>query len=169
MLVRTQQVTFKEELFLESGRLISPVTVAYETYGTLNEAKDNAILICHALTGSANAAFKHKANGAAGWWDEMIGSGKAFDTDRYFVICSNILGSCYGTSGPSSIDPFTGKPYARKFPVVTVKDMIKVQKRLVNHLGIDVLFAVAGGSLGGMQALEWGVTYPDKVQRVIAI
>lgn len=167
--VKTQQVTFKEELFLESGRLLSPVTVAYETYGTLNADKSNAILICHALTGSANAAGYHKKGEQPGWWNEMIGSGKAFDTDKYFIISSNILGSCYGTTGPSSIDPFTKKHYARRFPVVTVKDMIKVQKRLIDYLGIDKLFAVAGGSLGGMQALEWAINYPQHLKAVIAI
>ena len=165
----TRSVTFKEELFLESGRLISPITIAYETYGRLNAAKDNAVLVCHALTGSAHAAGQHKQGGKPGWWNDMIGPGKAFDTDNYFVICSNILGSCYGTTGPSSIDPFTGKHYGRNFPVVTVKDMVKAQKRLTDYLGVDVLYSVAGGSLGGMQALEWAVTYPDKVRSVIAI
>ncbi|MDR0453795.1 MAG: homoserine O-acetyltransferase [Deferribacteraceae bacterium] len=167
--VKTKYVTFKEELYLESGRLISPVTIAYETYGKLNASKDNAILICHALTGSAHAAGFHKAGDKPGWWNDMIGSGKAFDTEKYFVICSNILGSCYGATGPSSIDPFTGKHYGRKFPVITVKDMVKAQKRLINHLGLDHLYCVAGGSLGGMQALEWAVTYPDVVRRAILI
>jgi len=167
--VKTQYVTFKEELYLESGRLISPVTIAYETYGKLNAAKDNAILICHALTGSAHAAWLHKAGDKPGWWDSMIGSGKAFDTDKFFVICSNILGSCYGTTGPTSIDPFTGKHYGRKFPVVTVKDMIKTQKRLIDYLGIDLLYSAAGGSLGGMQVLEWAITYPEKIRSAVVI
>ena len=166
---KTQQITFKNELYLESGRLLSPVTVAYETYGTLNTAKDNAILICHALTGSAHAAGFHKPGGPPGWWNDMIGPGKAFDTDQYFIICSNILGSCYGTTGPVSIDPFTGKHYGRKFPVITVKDMVKVQKRLIDHLGVDILYSAAGGSLGGMQVLEWAVTYPDKIRSAVAI
>ena len=169
MQVKTKQITFKEELFLESGRLLSPVTVAYETYGELNEDKSNAILICHALTGSANAAGFSKKDAPPGWWNDMIGPGKAFDTDKYFIISSNILGSCYGTTGPASIDPFTGKHYGRRFPVVTVKDMIKVQKRLVDHLGITRLLAVAGGSLGGMQALEWGVSYPESMRAIIPI
>lgn len=168
-LVKTKYVTFKDELFLESGRLLSPVSVAYETYGELNAAKNNAILICHALTGSANAAGQHKPDAPVGWWNDMIGSGKAFDTDKYFIISSNILGSCYGTTGPASIDPFTEKHYGRRFPVITIKDMIKVQKRLIDHLGIKQLLCVAGGSLGGMQALEWGITYPDITRSIIPI
>ncbi|MDR2868973.1 MAG: homoserine O-acetyltransferase [Deferribacteraceae bacterium] len=172
MKTKTKQISFKEELFLESGRMLSPVTVAYETYGTLNEAKTNAILICHALTGSANAAgtySKDDENQNVGWWNDMIGAGKAFDTDKFYVISSNILGSCYGSTGPASIDPFTGKHYGRKFPVVTVKDMIKAQKRLLDYLGISKLYAAAGGSLGGMQVLEWAVTYPEMVERIIPI
>lgn len=166
---KTNYVTFKDELFLESGRLLSPVSVAYETYGTLNGDKSNAILVCHALTGSANAAGYHKQGDLPGWWDGMIGPGKAFDTDKYYVISSNILGSCYGTTGPSSIDPFTQKHYGRKFPVITVKDMVKAQKRLVDHLGVGKLLCVAGGSLGGMQVLEWAVAYPDMVKSIIPI
>ena len=169
-LVRTQHVTFKEEFFLQSGRILSPVTVAYETYGTLNSDKSNAILVCHALTGSAHAAgYNSPEDEKPGWWDDMIGPGKAFDTDKYFIICSNMLGSCYGTTGPSSIDQSTGRPYALRFPVVTVKDMVKLQKKLLNKLGIDKLLCVAGGSMGGMQALEWGVTYPDSAKSLIVI
>lgn len=169
MLTKMKQITFKEQLYLESGRLISPYTVAYETYGRLNASKSNAILICHALTGSANAAGYHKKGEKPGWWDAMIGPGKAFDTDKYFVICSNILGSCYGTTGPSSLEQYTKKPYGRTFPVVTVKDMVKVQKRLLEYLEIDKLFCVAGGSLGGMQTLEWAVTYPEQMKTIIPI
>jgi homoserine O-acetyltransferase len=160
------RITFEEVLYLESGRMISPVSVDYETYGELSPGKDNAILLCHALTGSARA-LGTKEN--PGWWDPMVGPGKAFDTGRYFVICSNILGSCYGTTGPSSIDPYTGEPYALRFPVVTIKDMVKLQKRLIEHLGIERLYCVAGGSLGGMQALSWAVTFPELTERMIAI
>lgn len=169
-LVRTQSVTFKEEFFLQSGRILSPVTVAYETYGALNGDKSNAILICHALTGSAHAAgYNSPDDEKPGWWDDMIGPCKPFDTNKYFIICSNMLGSCYGTTGPSSIDPSCGRPYALRFPVVTVNDMVKLQKKLITKLGIEKLFCVAGGSMGGMQALEWGVTYPDAVKSLVVI
>lgn len=168
--VTTNYVTFKDEFFLQSGRVITPITVAYETYGKLNAEKDNAILVCHALTGSAHAAgYSNGDEDKVGWWEEMIGPNKAFDTNKYFVICSNILGSCYGTTGPASIDNTTGKPYGLRFPVVTVKDMVKLQKKLISKLGIEKLLSVAGGSMGGMQALEWGVTYPDNVESVIVI
>ncbi|MDR2401545.1 MAG: homoserine O-acetyltransferase [Deferribacteraceae bacterium] len=160
------QKTFNDVLYLESGRMISPVTIAYETYGKLSSKKNNAILLCHALTGSARVAGT-KDN--PGWWEPMVGAGKAFDTDRYFVICSNILGSCYGTTGPSSIDPYTGEPYALRFPVITVKDMVVLQKRLIEYLGIERLYCVAGSSLGGMQALSWAVTFPEMTARMIAI
>ena len=160
-IVSTQHVTFKDEFFLESGRMLSPVTIAYETYGTLNENKSNAILVCHALTGSAHAAgLSSSDNSTAGWWDPMIGPNKPIDTNKYFVVCSNILGSCYGSTGPASIDPYTGSRYALKFPVVTIRDMVKAQKKLLDYLQIEKLFCVAGGSLGGMQALEWSITYP---------
>ncbi|MDE7169320.1 MAG: homoserine O-acetyltransferase, partial [Mucispirillum sp.] len=168
--VKTQHITFKDELFLESGRVLSPVAVAYETYGTLNKEKSNAVLVCHALTGSAHAAGLTSPDGSGkGWWDNMIGPGKAIDTDKYFIICSNILGSCYGTTGPSSIDPSTGINYGIKFPVVTIRDMVKVQKKLTAYLGIDKLFCVAGGSLGGMQTLEWSITYPEMVENAVVI
>lgn len=167
--VKTQQVTFSEPLSLKSGLLLSPVTVAYETYGTLNPEKTNALLICHAFTGDAHAAFFHQGDKKPGWWDGMIGSGKAFDTDKYFVICPNVLGSCKGTTGPSSIDPKTGKPYGLGFPVITIQDMVALQKRLVEHLGIKKLLSVAGGSMGGMQALTWAVLYPDMIDSSIVI
>ncbi|MGA1862154.1 homoserine O-acetyltransferase [Deferribacter thermophilus] len=169
-LVKTKYVTFKDDFYFESGRILSPITVAYETYGKLNERKDNAILICHALTGSAHAAgYNSPDDQKPGWWDDMIGPGKAFDTNKYFVICSNFLGSCYGTTGPASIDPSTGKPYGLKFPVFTVKDMVKLQKKLIDYLGIEKLLCVAGGSMGGMQALEWAVTFPEKTHSIIPI
>ena len=166
-IVKTQFVTFKDEFFLESGRILSPVTLAYETYGTLNENKDNVILVCHALTGSAHAAgLSSPDDTTAGWWDAMIGPGKTIDTDKYFVICSNILGSCYGSTGPASVDPYTGNRYALKFPVVTIRDMVKAQKKLLNHLKIEKLFCVIGGSMGGMQSLEWAITFPEMVENV---
>ena len=172
-LVKTEHFTFADppnRFIMENGSKIGPVTVAYETYGELSGAGDNVILIEHALTASAHAAGRHNPDDKyPGWWDVMIGPGKAFDTDKYFVVCSNILGGCYGTTGPSSINPETGKPYGRTFPVVTVRDMVNVQKALVDHLGITRLKAVVGGSMGGMQAIEWALQYPDLVDSIILI
>ena len=167
--VTTMNLIFKEEFYLESGRILSPVTIAYETYGTLNNDKNNAVLVCHALTGSAHASgISHDSN-TEGWWSEMVGKGKPIDTERYFVICSNILGSCYGSTGPSSIDPYTGCRYGLKFPVVTIRDMVKAQKKLLDYLGINQIFCVIGGSLGGMQSLEWSLTFPEIVANSIVI
>ncbi len=165
-LVEAQYFTFaKDEPFaLESGASLGPVTVAYETYGTLNRDRSNAILICHALSGGADAAgFHGPKDDQPGWWDECIGPGKAFDTNRYFVICSNVLGSCYGSTGPSSVNPATGAPYALNFPVVTVGDMVRAQIHLIDHLGIERLLCVAGGSMGGMQVLEWAAHHPTRL------
>jgi homoserine O-acetyltransferase len=157
-------------LELECGRSLGPVDVRYETYGQLDEARDNAVLICHALSGDAHVAgYPSEGDDKLGWWDKMVGPGKAIDTGKYFVICSNILGGCMGTTGPSSINPETGRPWGLDFPVITIEDMVKVQKRLVEHLGIDKLLAVVGGSMGGMQALEWAVRYPDSVALAIPI
>jgi homoserine O-acetyltransferase/O-succinyltransferase len=156
-------------LQLSIGRRLDAVTVAYECYGRLNEAHDNAILVCHALSGGAHAAGWHDGAAKPGWWDVMIGPGKAFDTDRYFVISSNVLGSCYGTTGPSSVDSALGRPYGCRFPAVTIGDMVRVQRALVDSLGIRRLRAVAGGSMGGMQALQWAVQHPDAVRSVIAL
>ncbi|MBF0569346.1 MAG: homoserine O-acetyltransferase [Candidatus Omnitrophica bacterium] len=167
--VETKTVVFSEPMLLKSGEKFGPVTVAYETYGRLNAEKSNAILIDHAFTGEAHAAFYHKGSDKPGWWDPMIGPGKAFDTDKYFVICSNVLGSCKGTTGPGSIDPKTGKPFGMTFPVITIQDMVALQKRLVDHLGIKKLLNVAGGSMGGMQALAWPVLYPNMVSSAIVI
>ncbi len=171
--VSTEYFTFAgpaEPFKLLCGRTIGPVTIAYETYGELNADKSNAILIAHALSGNAHAAGYHSHEDRyPGWWDEYIGPGKAFDTDRYFVICSNVIGGCDGSTGPSSIDPPTGKPYGLSFPMVTVRDMVNAQWHLVRHLGIDSLLAVAGGSMGGMQALKWSILYPGMVRSVIAI
>lgn len=158
-----------DALTLESGETLGPVTLAYETYGRLNQDKSNAILIEHTLTGDAHAAGYHREATKPGWWQDMIGPGKAFDTDVYFVICSNVIGGCKGSTGPSSINPQTGERYGLKFPVITVKDMVAAQKWLIDHLGIQRLFCVAGGSMGGMQVLQWTASYPDKVERAIAI
>src|SRR4030043_230738 len=157
------------ELILESGEKIGPVTVAYETYGQLNDQRSNAILILHALSGDAHAAGIHKGDEKPGWWDDMIGPGKAFDTDKYFVICSNVLGGCRGTTGPSSVNPRTGKPYGLDFPIISIPDMVNVQKHLIDHLEIDRLLSVAGGSMGGMQALEWLTAHPGRLNSGIVI
>ena len=153
----------------ESGVKFGRIEVTYETYGRLNPSKDNAILVCHALSGGAHAAGWHEGHRKPGWWNNMIGPGKAFDTDRYFVISSSCIGSCYGTSGPASIDPETGKPYGLRFPMVTIRDMVNVQKALVEQMGIESLLCVAGGSMGGMQVLEWAVSYPEWVRSAIPI
>ncbi len=143
--------------------------LAYETYGRLNDARSNAILVCHALSGDAHAAGHHEGDDRPGWWDGLIGPGKALDTDRFFVICSNVIGGCQGSTGPSSIDPETGRPYGSSFPVITVRDMVAAQRALVAGLGIGQLYAVIGGSMGGMQALQWIVSYPDAVLKSVII
>ncbi len=155
---------------LECGRRLPHITLAYETYGQLNETRDNAILILHALSGDAHVAGIHSPEDRkAGWWEVMVGPGKAYDTNRYFIICSNVLGGCKGSTGPSSIDPETGRPYGLRFPLVTIGDMVRAQRLLIDHLGIRRLLTVTGGSMGGMQALEWAVRYPDRVASVHAI
>ncbi len=156
-------------LKLDSGLSLAPITIAYKTYGRLNADRSNAILICHALTGDQHVANTHPVTGKPGWWEEMVGPGKVFDTERYFVICSNVLGGCMGTTGPASTDPATGAPYGLTFPIVTIGDMVRAQAMLIDHLGIDTLFAVAGGSMGGMQVLEWAARYPDRVFTAIPI
>ncbi|TVQ27818.1 MAG: homoserine O-acetyltransferase [Spirochaetaceae bacterium] len=157
-------------LVLESGRPFGPITVRYETYGTLDKAASNAVLLLHAFSGDAHAAgYLSGEESRPGWWDSMVGPGKPFDTDRYFVICSNVLGGCRGTTGPGSIDPASGAPYGLSFPVVTIGDMVNVQERLVTRLGIKRLLAVAGGSMGGMQALQWTVSYPARVASAIIL
>ncbi len=167
MVVESNTAHF-DALPLDNGGTLSSVDVAYETYGELNAAKSNAILVLHAFSGDAHAAgINHE--GKPGWWDNMIGPHKGFDTDRYFVICANVLGGCRGTTGPSSINPATGCPYAMSFPVITIADMVRLQKMLVDSLGISRLLAVSGGSMGGMQALQWAVQFPDKVVAAIPI
>ena len=164
----TKILKIKEPITLKSGKVLENIEIAYETYGKLNENKDNAILVLHALTGSAHAAYKHKDTGKVGWWDDMIGPGKAFDTDKYFIISSNVLGGCYGTTGPASINPNTGKQYALEFPVITIEDTVDTQKKLIDFFGIEKLI-VAGGSMGGMQALDWSIRYPEIVTSTILI
>ena len=169
--VQTQSIRLFDESHpyqFESGVLLAPVDVAYETYGTLNRDGTNAVLICHALTGSAHAAGTW-ADGQVGWWDSIVGAGRAFDPAKHFIVCSNFLGSCYGTTGPTSINPRTGKPYGASFPQMTVRDMVRVQHELLKRLGVRRLKAVIGGSLGGMQVLEWGVLYPEMVEAIIPI
>jgi homoserine O-acetyltransferase len=159
-----------EPLELESGKRLGPIDVAYETYGKLNDAGDNAVLICHALSGNAHVAGVNSPDDKkTGWWDVMVGPGKGIDTNKYFVICSNFLGGCSGTTGPCSINPQTGRPYGLDFPIITVADMVKVQKLLVDKLGIKQLLSVIGGSIGGMQVLQWAIAYPDFVKSAIAI
>lgn len=159
----------EDGLPLDCGRTLRPVHVAWESYGELNAQGSNAILVCHALSGGAHAAGLHPGSAKPGWWDVMIGPGKAFDTNRYCVICTNVLGSCYGTSGPSSIDPATGKPFGPDFPLVTIWDMVRVQRQVLDRIGVRRLHAVAGGSMGGMQALAWSVLYPGYSKGIIAI
>jgi homoserine O-acetyltransferase/O-succinyltransferase len=186
--VETQYLDLPRPVRLDCGRELGAVRVAYETYGALSSRRDNVIMVCHALSGDAHAAGYSKAavrqstrdgfgaddrDGSAGkglgWWDGMIGPGKAFDTDRYFVVSTNLLGGCRGSTGPSSLDPTTGRPYGSDFPVITVADMVRTERSFLDELGIERLAAVAGGSLGGMQAFEWAILFPDQVDSVVAI
>ena len=156
-------------LHLDSGVSLSPFRIAYQAYGELNADKSNAILICHALTGDQHVANVHPVTGKPGWWETLVGPGKPIDTDRYFVLCSNVLGGCLGSTGPASINPETGKAYALDLPVITIADMVRAQAMLVEHFGIEQLFAVIGGSMGGMQVLEWASSHSDKVFAAVAI
>jgi homoserine O-acetyltransferase len=171
--VATQRVQLFDDahpLSLESGVRLAPVHVAYETYGTLHPGGDNAILVCHALTGSAHVAgYASQDPTSLGWWDPMIGPGRPLDTDRYFVVCSNFLGGCYGTTGPTSLNPTTNRSYGIAFPAVSVRDLVTVQHALLEHLGVRRLVTVIGGSLGGMQVLEWGAMFPATVSSLIPI
>lgn len=162
-------ITFDDGLALEGGQVLRPFTVAYKEYGELNADKSNAVLICHALTGDQYCASKHPKTGKPGWWEMLIGPGKAIDTDRFYVVCPNIIGGCMGSTGPASVNPATGKPYGVDFPVVTIRDMVEAQVRLIDHLGIDQLFAVVGGSMGGMQVLEWAACHGTRVFAAVPI
>jgi homoserine O-acetyltransferase len=168
-IVETKYYTIEEPINLDSGAVLQGVEVAYETYGELDKENSNAILVCHALTGDAHAAGWHEGDKKPGWWEIVIGPGKALDTDKYFIICSNVLGGCKGTTGPSSLNPKTKKPYGLEFPVITIADMVKVQKKLVDSFGISQLAAVIGGSMGGMQVLQWMVSYPKMMKKAIPI
>jgi homoserine O-acetyltransferase len=163
-----QSVTFDEPLDLELGGQLASVTVAYETYGKLSAKRDNAVLVCHAISGDSHVAC-HDEKDDPGWWDLFVGPGKPVDTDKFFVICPNLLGGCRGTTGPCSTNPVTGKPYGRDFPTITLADMVEVQRRLLDHLGIERLLAVIGGSVGGHQALTWTTRYPERVRGVVAL
>lgn len=156
-------------LTLDSGATLGPWQIAYETYGTLNAGKTNAVLVCHALTGDQYVASTNPLTGKPGWWSKMVGPGRPIDTDVYFVICANVLGGCLGTTGPATTNPETGMPYGLSLPVITIRDMVRAQARLVDHLGIDTLFAVAGGSMGGMQVLQWAASFPERVFSAIPI
>ena len=171
-IVKRQYFTFAEDepMPLDSGETLGPITLAYETYGQLNADRSNAILIVHALSGDAHAAgYRSENDQEPGWWDDCIGPGNAFDTNKYFVICSNVIGGCQGSTGPSSVNPKTGQPYGLKFPVITIADMVRAQRHLIDYLGIDQLLAVAGGSMGGMQVLQWTVSYPERVRSVLPL
>ena len=171
-LVNTKYYNFAlppDEMILESGKKLGPVTIAYETYGELNESRDNAVMVLHALSGDAHAAGFPKEDKKPGWWNDMIGPGKAFDTEKYFIICSNVIGGCKGSTGPSSLNEKTGKPYGLDFPIITISDMVNAQKYLLDHLGIDKLLCVVGGSMGGMQVLQWVASYPERILSAIPI
>ena len=170
--VETQHVrlfTAEEPLRMLSGTSLGPVDVAYETYGELSPARDNAVMVCHALTGDAHAAGFHAGAERPGWWDNLIGPGKPLDTDRFFVICANLLGGCQGTTGPSSIDPTTGRAFGLDFPLLAVADLVEVHRALVRHLGVDRLLAALGGSLGGMQVLQWALSYPADIANALVV
>jgi homoserine O-acetyltransferase len=164
-----RRVALDGPLRLDSGAVLSPVEIAYETYGTLAADGGNAILVCHALTGDQYVASTHPLTGKPGWWTRLVGEGRPIDPARHFIICANVLGSCMGSSGPASIDPSTGVPYGMRFPVITIADMVRAQALLLDHLGIDRLFAVIGGSMGGMQALTWPTIFPERIEAAIVI
>ncbi|MGD9016156.1 MAG: alpha/beta fold hydrolase, partial [Desulfobacterales bacterium] len=160
----------EDPLLLDSGHSLGPVDIVYETYGEPNDDRSNAVLVCHALSGDAHAAgYRSPNDRRTGWWDGMIGPGKAFDTRKYWVICSNVIGGCRGSSGPGTINASTQKPYGTDFPIITIGDMVNAQRHLIDHLGISRLLCVVGGSMGGFQALEWSLRYPDRVSSVICI
>ena len=156
-------------LNLDAGTALSPLSIAYQTYGALNSAKSNAVLICHALTGDQHVASRNPVTGREGWWETMIGPGRPIDTNRFFIICSNVVGGCMGTTGPASTNPATGQVFGLDLPIVTIADMVRAQALLLDHLGIDQLFCVAGGSMGGMQVLQWASLYPERVFSALPI
>src|SRR6266702_5100236 len=156
-------------LKLDAGVELAPFQIAYKTYGPLNSARSNTVLVCHALTGDQHVANVHPVTKKGGWWETMVGPGRPIDTERYFVICPNVVGACMGTTGPSSMDPKTGMPWGLSFPVITIRDMVRAQAMLLDHLGIETLFAVAGGSMGGMQVLQWAASYPQRVFAALPI
>ncbi len=156
-------------LRLDAGVELSPFQIAYQTYGQLNSDRSNAVLVCHALTGDQHVANVHPVTGKPGWWETLIGPGKPIDTERYFIICPNVIGACMGSTGPSSTNPATGTPWGLDLPVITIRDMVRAQAMLIDHLGIDQLFTVAGGSMGGMQVLQWAVSYPERVFSALPI
>ena len=158
-----------QPLMLDAGVPLAPLTIAYQTYGTLNAAKSNAVLICHALTGDQHVANEHPVTGKPGWWEWMVGPGRPIDTERYFVVCSNVIGGCMGSTGPSTLNPATGRCYGLDLPVITIRDMVNAQAMLIDHLGIESLFCVAGGSMGGMQVLQWAASYPERVFSALPI
>jgi len=164
-----RRVRLDGPLVLDSGAALAPVEIAYETYGELDADRSNAVLVCHALTLDQYVASEHPRTGKPGWWTRLVGAGKPVDPTRHFVVCANVLGSCMGSSGPTSVDPATGAPYAMRFPVITIRDMVRAQAMLLDHLGVGRLLAVVGGSMGGMQVLEWAATYPDRVRSAVAI
>jgi homoserine O-acetyltransferase len=169
LIVNPQKAFFNEPLYLESGRILTSFEIAYETYGELKEDRSNIILITHALSGSSHAAGYYEGDNKPGWWNDLIGSGKAIDTDKYFVICMNNIGSCFGSTGPMSINPATNEPYRYKFPVLAISDIVKAQMRLFEHLGIDHIRAIIGGSMGGMQAICYAIEYPDFADIIIPL
>src|SRR5213083_1725383 len=158
-----------EPLRLDAGIDLAPFQIAYQTYGTLNAQRSNAVLICHALTGDQHVANIHPVTAKPGWWETMVGPGRPIDTERYFVICPNVVGACMGTTGPAVRNPKTGKPWGLDFPVITIRDMVRAQAMLLDHLGIEQLFSIAGGSMGGMQVLQWAVSYPERVFSALPI
>ena len=169
-IVKPQNFQLPEPLALDCGRTLKGVNIRYETVGTLAPDRSNAILITHALSGDAHVCGRHAPEDPKpGWWDEMVGPGRAIDTNRYFVICSNVLGSCAGSTGPRSVNPDTGNPYNLDFPVITIRDMVRAQRYLIDYLGIEKLLSVVGGSMGGMQAMEWAINYPDRLDSAVPI
>jgi homoserine O-acetyltransferase len=164
-----RRIRLASPLPLDGGGTLSPVEIGYETYGTLNADRSNAIMITHALTGDQHVASVHPITGKAGWWTRMVGPGMPIDPARHFIVCANVIGSCMGSSGPATIDPASGAPWAMRFPVITIRDMVRAQAMLLDHLGVGTLQAVVGGSMGGMQVLEWAATYPERVRSVVVI